>query len=168
MQVLVSFFLFSSRRRHTISVSAFLLNRSSDLVVSQRESVKNDKPTISMSLSHCIHQTLNSKASTRFHSGGLRSEERFSRNAETDLVCRLLLEKKKIYLQPLHNTSHLQNPPEVLTSNNGIKLIVRLLVTTSSLFNDTATTEIYTLSLHDALPISANVRVSKTINQPSA
>src|SRR5436190_15573409 len=27
----------------------------------------------------------------------LRSEERFSRNAETDLVCRLLLEKKKSY-----------------------------------------------------------------------
>src|SRR5262249_57729372 len=45
-------FFFSSRRRHTRSVSAFLLNRSSDL------SVKNDKPTISMSLSHCIHQTL--------------------------------------------------------------------------------------------------------------
>src|SRR5207244_9606790 len=65
-------FFFSSRRRHTRSVSAFLLNRSSDLdgwfIVSQRESVKNDKPTISMSLSHCIHQTLNSKAS--------RSEER--------------------------------------------------------------------------------------------
>src|SRR5260370_36025792 len=40
--------------------------------VSQRESVKNDKPTISMSLSHCIQQTLNSKASTRFPSGGLR------------------------------------------------------------------------------------------------
>src|SRR5207247_8082538 len=29
----------------------------------------------------------------RFHDA--RSEERFSRNAETDLVCRLLLEKKK-------------------------------------------------------------------------
>src|SRR5207237_6582713 len=29
----------------------------------------------------------------------LRSEERFSRNAETDLVCRLLLEKKKSELQ---------------------------------------------------------------------
>src|SRR5438874_5754078 len=28
-------------------------------------------------------------------SNKLRSEERFSRNAETDLVCRLLLEKKK-------------------------------------------------------------------------
>src|SRR5205814_3200422 len=27
-----------------------------------------------------------------------RSEERFSRNAETDLVCRLLLEKKKNFL----------------------------------------------------------------------
>src|SRR2546426_5293416 len=27
--------------------------------------------------------------------GNNRSEERFSRNAETDLVCRLLLEKKK-------------------------------------------------------------------------
>src|SRR5437899_5908788 len=29
----------------------------------------------------------------------VRSEERFSRNAETDLVCRLLLEKKKINYQ---------------------------------------------------------------------
>src|SRR3712207_7635469 len=29
---------------------------------------------------------------------------------------------------------------------------------TSFFFNDTATTEIYTLSLHDALPISARVR----------
>src|SRR5258708_12423959 len=28
---------------------------------------------------------------------GRRSEERFSRNAETDIVCRLLLEKKKRY-----------------------------------------------------------------------
>src|SRR5205823_7380988 len=29
-----------------------------------------------------------------------RSEERFSRNAETDLVCRLLLEKKKTIRSP--------------------------------------------------------------------
>src|SRR5262245_65110388 len=29
------------------------------------------------------------------HTVTIRSEERFSRNAETDLVCRLLLEKKK-------------------------------------------------------------------------
>src|SRR5205809_2934383 len=33
--------------------------------------------------------------STLSQSPMLRSEERFSRNAETDLVCRLLLEKKK-------------------------------------------------------------------------
>src|SRR5689334_24424357 len=32
----------------------------------------------------------------------IRSEERFSRNAETDLVCRLLLEKKKIKSNDLH------------------------------------------------------------------
>src|SRR5436305_5697467 len=31
----------------------------------------------------------------------LRSEERFSRNAETDLVCRLLLEKKKPSTAPV-------------------------------------------------------------------
>src|SRR5437667_1477452 len=45
-----------------------------------------------------------------------RSEERFSRNAETDLVCRLLLEKKK-------NTNHLvqqrPGPGEHEYSNNG-------------------------------------------------
>src|SRR5437764_9043412 len=34
-----------------------------------------------------------------------RSEERFSRNAETDLVCRLLLEKKK-----LHDGVHAARP----------------------------------------------------------
>src|SRR5436853_5955053 len=31
--------------------------------------------SISMSLSHCIHQTLNSKASTRFHSGGFAIQQ---------------------------------------------------------------------------------------------
>src|SRR5258708_17440867 len=31
----------------------------------------------------------------------VRSEERFSRNAETDLVCRLLLEKKKQFSAPI-------------------------------------------------------------------
>src|SRR5256885_8484663 len=34
---------------------------------------------------------------------GVRSEERFSRNAETDLVCRLLLEKKKRCNLFIHN-----------------------------------------------------------------
>src|SRR4051794_31861165 len=39
----------------------------------------------------------------------LRSEERFSRNAETDLVCRLLLEKKKMalgLLRAMHERGH--------------------------------------------------------------
>src|SRR5438445_7053128 len=34
-------------------------------------------------------------AGDSFEMDAVRSEERFSRNAETDLVCRLLLEKKK-------------------------------------------------------------------------
>src|SRR4051794_41745319 len=41
-----------------------------------------------------------------------RSEERFSRNAETDLVCRLLLEKKKCELfhrQTLSRTNRLSS-----------------------------------------------------------
>src|SRR5438093_1295599 len=40
-----------------------------------------------------------------FISGRLRSEERFSRNAETDIVCRLLLEKKKYKRKRLRNSS---------------------------------------------------------------
>src|SRR4051812_29596339 len=66
-----------------------------------------------------------------------RSEERFSRNAETDLVCRLLLEKKKI--------------TELAQLDSFVK--EQLPLSRLFFFNDTATTEIYTLSLHDALPI---------------
>src|SRR2546430_6927858 len=39
---------------------------------------------------------------------------------------------------------------------------MHLLIVTLFFFNDTATTEIYTLSLHDALPISGN-----TLNRPA-
>src|SRR5438477_4908493 len=42
-------------------------------------------------------------------SGHLRSEERFSRNAETDLVCRLLLEKKKVNCIKCERMCHIQN-----------------------------------------------------------
>src|SRR5437667_7309438 len=41
-----------------------------------------------------------------------RSEERFSRNAETDLVCRLLLEKKKCRCSTKHRDEHQAYPPE--------------------------------------------------------
>src|SRR5437764_11062076 len=46
---------------------------------------------------------------SRFKS--LRSEERFSRNAETDLVCRLLLEKKK--QKNKNNTRHVKLSTEL-------------------------------------------------------
>src|SRR5205085_8800765 len=45
-----------------------------------------------------------------------RSEERFSRNAETDLVCRLLLEKKKIrilFTRAAYRTA--RNPPPAIS-----------------------------------------------------
>src|SRR2546430_6917736 len=35
-------------------------------------------------------------------------------------------------------------------------------------FNDTATTEIYPLSLHDALPISNNIQLPQTPPEPAA
>src|SRR5437762_8266010 len=40
-----------------------------------------------------------------------RSEERFSRNAETDLVCRLLLEKKKTNGRKFDQTRRCSGPP---------------------------------------------------------
>src|SRR5260370_6928141 len=53
---------------------------------------------------------------------GMRSEERFSRNAETDLVCRLLLEKKK------KTTQHAarKHPKQTITTHNGSRYHLRL------------------------------------------
>src|SRR2546430_3290880 len=52
--------------------------------------------------------------------GGCRSEERFSRNAETDLVCRLLLEKKKnTRLTQIVNMESWRKP----SSNSGSALL---------------------------------------------
>src|SRR5436305_10020843 len=50
---------------------------------------------VSMQISISSLQTHNVNRCGRSRHLTLRSEERFSRNAETDLVCRLLLEKKK-------------------------------------------------------------------------
>src|SRR4028119_1143746 len=98
----------------------------------------------------------------------IRSEERFSRNAETDIVCRLLLEKKK------HgNSEHVPHSLDPRDPSHPIRRHARAdpahalcaaspwpraqcpppPVPAFFFFNDTATTEIYTLSLHDALPI---------------
>src|SRR5438132_11328219 len=59
------------------------------------------------SITHAYSIVIGSKHITLNATGGgfqgdvlaTRSEERFSRNAETDLVCRLLLEKKKIAIE---------------------------------------------------------------------
>src|SRR5690554_7223055 len=56
---------------------------------------------ISMRCTLCGHK--NTDSSRR------RSEERFSRNAETDLVCRLLLEKKNTSKRFLLDNERLQN-----------------------------------------------------------
>src|SRR6266487_3277407 len=70
-----------------------------------------------------------------------RSEEHTSElQSPVHLVCRLLLEKKKICASA---RAPLIAPSRLLSINS-----------TSFFFNDSATTEIYTLSLHDALPIS--------------
>src|SRR5450830_1476739 len=90
----------------------------------------------------------------------VRSEEHTSElQSRFDLVCRLLLEKKKT-TRPLYNPAvspirqgglHRMNTENHLSTNRlipdrwrGICLFF---------FDDTPTTEIYTLSLHDALPI---------------
>src|SRR5262249_9760636 len=163
-----------------------------------------------------------------------RSEERFSRNAETDLVCRLLLEKKKMVgsalppdewlpdpegvwrqvpeecqpppettisgrhvqlacdhrpRRPRRTARHTRSPPDAdrrlcsaslacppalpsslfavrpsrlavgRSARCGVGSFFRLFPCASTcfifffFFNDTAPPEIYTLSLHDALPI---------------
>src|SRR5207249_5285118 len=51
------------------------------------------------------------------HTLDARSEERFSRNAETDLVCRLLLEKKNILFNLNDSTSALPAQLRLATSN---------------------------------------------------
>src|SRR5471032_3064594 len=92
-----------------------------------------------------------------------RSEEHTSElQSHHDLVCRLLLEKKKpnaatINDQHQHTT---QIPRLIVVSLAGDhesiskrRTLDRPCWVSAFFFNDTATTEIYTLSLHDALPI---------------
>src|SRR5947209_5641259 len=51
---------------------------------------------------------------------GIRSEERFSRNAETDLVCRLLLEKKK---KKIYKNSTIKKSTHTIDSINSQRSI---------------------------------------------
>src|SRR5436853_5274764 len=49
----------------------------------------------------------------------LRSEERFSRNAETDLVCRLLLEKKNNMQRSVTEVMEIFRKPKELPESHG-------------------------------------------------
>src|SRR3989339_756351 len=97
----------------------------------------------------------------------LRSEEHTSElQSLTNLVCRLLLEKNTINNNKLEslnaNPISKSKPPSnsIIAANkpqnSGKNLIPTCCIVVPNFdffFNDTATTEIYTLSLHDALPI---------------
>ena len=88
----------------------------------------------------------------------VRSEEHTSElQSHHDIVCRLLLEKKNTCGQDRHGQFMLLPPVAHGTSDRCRQfhaLLSSRLCVSSFCFNDTASTEIYTLSLHDALPIS--------------
>src|SRR5579883_1874467 len=80
--------------------------------------------------------------------GSRRSEEHTSElQSREKLVCRLLLEKKK--------KSFCRTPARLVCHPRlrRLRRCLRFRCFSCFFFNDTATTEIYTLSLHDALPI---------------
>src|SRR6266487_4558586 len=89
-----------------------------------------------------------------------RSEEHTSElQSPVHLVCRLLLEKKK---QHDHAVYLIAATVSFLRQLTALSFFV---VFSFFFFNDTATTEIYTLSLHDALPISPT-EGTKTSTEP--
>src|SRR5438034_6087233 len=69
-------------------------------VATSQEAVQNqNEPQLRDENAHndkSVHGVLNPTYQAGLRRDAVRSEERFSRNAETDLVCRLLLEKKKL------------------------------------------------------------------------
>src|SRR5476649_2774043 len=85
-----------------------------------------------------------------------RSEEHTSElQSHSDLVCRLLLEKKKPDPCSPRRTKRIRArccSPRSAWAVSGVSSR-RSGCCRFFFFNDTATTEIYTLSLHDALPI---------------
>src|SRR5258708_7217830 len=89
-----------------------------------------------------------------------RSEEHTSELQSPDhLVCRLLLEKKKSTLFAIqHDRLIFQAQLLLLLRCNLAQMFLHFFF-----FNDTATTKIYTLSLHDALPIFARCRGARDI-----
>src|SRR3984893_1934643 len=80
-----------------------------------------------------------------------RSEEHTSElQSRGHLVCRLLLEKKQHTVQPWFQANVDYSVSVTDWTAEGFRLVGGFLV---FFFNNTAPTEIYTLSQHDALPI---------------
>src|SRR5471030_3005365 len=108
---------------------------------------------------------------------GVRSEEHTSElQSLRHLVCRLLLEKKKKKIAALpaqkKQSSETQPPRSAVAKQPVVFVFCSASVHRSGVyfffffFNDTATTEIYTLSLHDALPIwESSDQISSGVNQ---
>src|SRR5205823_11360508 len=69
--------------------------------------VNRAKKSVMVNITSSVNSRERSGINTILHELNPRSEERFSRNAETDLVCRLLLEKKKA-------DTHIRHPPAML------------------------------------------------------
>src|SRR6266496_1249327 len=90
----------------------------------------------------------------------MRSEEHTSElQSRRDLVCRLLLEKKK-NVGSSRTATKTKKTPRRSSPTSGRPTISAWNFPFFFFFNDTATTEIYTLSLHDALPISRRTPTS--------
>src|ERR1019366_7318818 len=84
----------------------------------------------------------------------IRSEEHTSElQSLTNLVCRLLLEKKEQVLSTADNAVETENLHHNGEYGTATRSAISCPILANFFFNDTATTEIYTLSLHDALPI---------------
>src|SRR5690554_7179437 len=67
-----------------------------DFLTSNKVWIATDRSRARRCVEACVYGTLDFVGYPRFPAPvEFRSEERFSRNVETDLVCRLLLEKKK-------------------------------------------------------------------------
>src|SRR5262245_63365216 len=70
-----------------------------DFLTSNKVWIATDRSRARRCVEACVYGTLDFVGYPRDRKSGSagmpRSEERFSRNAETDIVCRLLLEKKK-------------------------------------------------------------------------
>src|SRR6266700_101762 len=99
----------------------------------------------------------------------VRSEEHTSElQSREKLVCRLLLEKKKKITARSGCTTINSTMARILSNESTSPLFIFTVLIGGTLsgfcfffFNDTATTEIYTLSLHDALPIYRTARMPR-------